>query len=401
VWPGTEGAAAGNFGVPQLVALATYVRRETGAVIDIVDLACERAFGEVSWPSLLAGPDGEGYDIIALGCYASFDYLKCHALAEVARSLYPEALLVAGGYHVSARPADIVYDGSPFDVAIVGEAERPLTKLVESVAGGDPIRGEVLGPEPIADLSVLPPTDWSFLAKYRGIARQVASQTQVYLSRGCPFDCSFCMERAKREVSWRPLPVERAIEEIELLDAYLGLEDFTLYFADALFGMRKAWRRELLEALCRSSVRTRKIWLLIRVDMVDDEDLRLFARANCGLGFGLESGDPEMLRIIRKSGKLHDYLEHMLHVSERCREHDVPWGANVIVGHPGETEASLRKSADYLRRLFCSERGTTARPSMTSARTTSALMARDSIDRRGGRTAIKSSYPSGSIRRQS
>ena len=38
--------------------------------------------------------------------------------------------------------------------------------------------------------------------------------------------------------------------------------------------------------------------------MIDDEDLRLFGEANCGLGFGLESGDPEMLATARKAGRL-------------------------------------------------------------------------------------------------
>ena len=43
-----------------------------------------------------------------------------------------------------------------------------------------------------------------------------------------------------------------------------------------------------------------------------------------------------------------------------ARELDVPFGANIIVGHPGETEASLRRTADYLRKLFIDDpRGTT------------------------------------------
>ena len=42
---------------------------------------------------------------------------------------------MAGGYHASARPLEYVYDGSPFDVAVVGEGERPLCRIVESVAG--------------------------------------------------------------------------------------------------------------------------------------------------------------------------------------------------------------------------------------------------------------------------
>lgn len=360
LWPGTDGVAAGNFGVPQLVGLATYVRAHTGAVIDVVDLACERAFGPVSLDRLFAGPDGRGYDVIGFSLYASYDWLKVQALATIARRAWPDALICAGGYHASARPAEVLGDATTFDVVVVGEGEKPLVELVRSVAGGAPIRGRILGPDPILDLDAeLPETDWSYLDRYRPHARALASQAQLYLSRGCPFDCAFCMERAKREVSWRAFSVERAVAEAERLDDWLDLSTWTLYVADALFGMRGGWRKAFLERLAASPLRATKLWLLIRVDMVDEEDLRLFGAANCGLGFGLESGDPRMLATARKAGRLETYLERMREVAVRARELDVPWGANVICGHPGETEASMRTSAAYLKELFLDPRGTT------------------------------------------
>lgn len=358
LWPGSDGAAAGNFGVPQLVLLGTYLRVHADAAVDIRDLAVERFFGPIDFTALLAG-DGRGYDVIAFSVYSSFDWLKCRALAEMARAQWPDAVLVAGGYHASARPLEMIAEDAPFDVAVVGEGEKPLVTVVESVRGGAPLRKVVLGPEAIDDLDSLPPSDWSLLARYRGVARRTASQAQVYLSRGCPFDCAFCMERAKRETSWRAMSVERAVGEIESLHRFLDLRTWTLYFGDALFGMRKSWRRAFLEELARRDIPVEKYWLLIRVDLIEDEDLRLFGKANCGLGFGLESGDPSQLATIRKSGRLDDYLERMEHIAERARELDVPWGANVICGHPGETEATMRTSAAYLSRLFLRPRGTT------------------------------------------
>jgi protein-L-isoaspartate(D-aspartate) O-methyltransferase len=354
LWPGTTGAAAGNFGVPQLVLLATWLRAKTRADVTIIDLQCERALGDISIPALLAG-----YDVIALGCYSSYDHLMCLALAEAARQVSPNAVIVAGGYHASARPDDIVFDGSPYDVCIVGEAEHPMVRIVESVAGGAPLRSVVLGPEAVMHLDDLPPSDWSFLERYKPIARHVASQAQIYLSRGCPFDCAFCMERAKREVSWRVLSVERAVDELKRLHAFLDLRTWTVYLADALFGMKTSWRKQFLEAIARENLPIEKLWLLIRVDLVDDEDIELFAKANCGLGFGLESGDPKLLATIRKAGRLDDYLDRMKRISVVAREKMVPWGANVIVGHPGETPATLATSAAYLRELFLDDKGVT------------------------------------------
>ncbi len=359
IWPGTDGTAAGNFGCPQLVTMATYVREKTGAHIDIVDLHAERAFGPVDLGRIFRGPEGRGYDVVGFSCYSSFDFLKTEAVAQIAREILPTAVICAGGYHTSARPSDFVYDGSPFDVAVIGEGEKPLVRIVESVLGGTPMRHTILGSEPIDDLAELPPSDWSYLDRYRPVIGRLASQIQIYLSRGCPFDCAFCMERAKREVSWRAYSVDRALDEVERADAYFDLSGMTVYFADALFGMRKKWRREFLQRLAAGKVKARKFWLLVRVDMIDDEDVELFGRANCSLGFGLESGDPQHLATIRKAGRLEDYLERMVHVSNKARELDVPWGANIIVGHPGETEATMRTSARYLKELFLDPRGTT------------------------------------------
>ena len=70
--------------------------------------------------------------------------------------------------------------------------------------------------------------------RYRPIARRVASQAEIYLSRGCPYDCAFCMERAKRDVSWRSLEPLQAVEELHRLDQFLDLSRWTLFIAALL-----------------------------------------------------------------------------------------------------------------------------------------------------------------------
>lgn len=355
LWPGGLFGQGRNFGVPQLLALAGAVHARTTARVDVVDLDAERAFGAVDLRKLLE----PGYDLVGITCYSSYDYLKVLALGEAVKRVLPRAWLVTGGYHPSARPGDFTRPGSPFDYVVAGDGEGPLVRLVRALESGRRPLLPVVAPEAEAAAD-LRPYDWSLLDRYRPVARKVASQAEIYLSRGCPYDCSFCMERAKRDVSWRAFEPEEALEELRRLDAWLDLSRFTLFVADALFGMKRAWRRALLEGLARRPLRARKVWLLIRVDLVEREDLELMARANVAPGFGLESGDPGQLRLIRKAGKLDSYLEHMREVAGWARELDVPWGANVIVGHPGETEATLRTSARYLERLFLDDpRGTT------------------------------------------
>ncbi|MFO0569983.1 MAG: cobalamin-dependent protein [Polyangiaceae bacterium] len=355
LWPGGLFGGGANFGVPQMLLLAAAIRRRTSAEVEVVDLDMERAFGVVDLARIAA----RGYDLVGISCYSSYDYLKVMAIGARLRELLPRAWFVTGGYHPSARPDEFTGDDSPFDFVVVGDGENPIARLCEALETGRRPLMRVLGPEPVPSPGELVPYDWSLLERYRPIARRVASQAEIYLSRGCPYDCAFCMERAKRDVSWRALDPQQAVEELHRLDRFLDLGTWTLFIADALFGMKRAWRRTFLEELVRRPIRARKIWLLIRLDLIEKEDVELMARANIGPGFGLESGDPGQLRRIRKAGKLDGYLDKMHVVADWARNHEVAFGANIIVGHPGETEASLRESARFMQKVFVdSPRGT-------------------------------------------
>jgi protein-L-isoaspartate(D-aspartate) O-methyltransferase len=358
IWPGGLFAGGGNFGVPQLLGLAAIARR-AGADVSVIDLDCERALSPRGI-DLRAIVTRDGLpDLIGIACYSSFDYLKVLAIAEHLKAIAPRAWIATGGYHPSARPHDFTRPGTPIDFVIVGDGEGPFGRLVAARISGKRPLNALLGPESTPDPDGLDPVPWELLERYRPIARKVASQAEIYLSRGCPYDCAFCMERAKRDTSWRAIDPERAIEEIHRLDRFLDLTRWTVFVADALFGMKRSWRRTFLEGLARRPIRARKIWLLIRLDLLEREDLELMARANVAPGFGLESGDEGQLRRIRKAGRLDGYLDHMRDVAGWCHELGVPFGANVIVGHPGETEATLRTSAAYLSRLFLDDpRGT-------------------------------------------
>lgn len=363
IWPGGLFTGGANFGVPQLLMIAAAMKAGADIDVDVIDLDAERAFGPSSGRTLdtiLEGPEGKGYDLVGISCYSSYDYLKVLALADRVRKKLPRAWIATGGYHASARPDEFTGPDSAIDFVVVGDGEACMTRLANALVAGKRPLVRIVGPEPISDPGSMPRVDWQLLERYRPVARKVASQAEIYLSRGCPYDCAFCMERAKRDTSWRALDPGDAIEEMHRLDQFLDLSSWTLFIADALFGMKVSWRRAFLEELARRPVRARKVWLLVRLDLLEREDIALMARANVAAGFGLESGDPEQVKRIRKVGRLSDYLDQMMRVAEWTRELDVPWGANIIVGHPGETEQSLRTSAKYFERLFLGDsRGTT------------------------------------------
>lgn len=348
IWPGGVFGSEGNFGVPQILSLAAAAQRTERAAVTVYDLDAERALSGFS-------PQRFGacaYDIVGFSCYSSYDYLKVMALAAWLRPYAPGAWFVVGGYHPSARPVDFIKPSSPFDCVVAGEGEHALAELVALRHAGQAPTERVLWGTAVEPHSVIP-YPFELLERYRATFSNTGYRVELYLSRGCPFGCSFCMERSKRTVAWRSLSVDEAIDQLERLQGFMDLRGKAIRIADALFGMDRNWRREFLERLAAHPLPAEKIWLLTRADLLEREDFRLMARANVAPGFGLESGDPSVLA---STGKLHGNVErlyeHLLDIADWGREYHVPFGANVIVGLPGETEASLEQTAQYLDRLF-------------------------------------------------
>jgi radical SAM superfamily enzyme YgiQ (UPF0313 family)/protein-L-isoaspartate O-methyltransferase len=338
-----------DFGLPHLVALGGWVRSKLGLRVEILDLgyeACDHR--ELARRLEDLGP----FLAIGVSCYSSFDYRRVVALAGFLRARFPGVPLIAGGYHASAVPGDLLPPHAPFDAVVVGEGELPLQRLLEGILGGTQPEGRVLGPEPVPHLDALPPYDWALLDRYWPRATLLGRKLQIHLSRGCPYRCAFCMERAKGEASWRAFSAERALEELDRLAARVELGPWMLNIADPLFGFQRAWRRRVLEGVIERGLRPRQFWTLTRADDLDAVDVELLARARFSIGIGLESGSPELLGVIGKTRRPGRYLEGMLRLAGLAREHRLSWAANVIVGHPGETLESMQATAAFVQRLY-------------------------------------------------
>ncbi|MBX2797156.1 MAG: radical SAM protein [Myxococcales bacterium] len=335
-----------DFGVPHLVALGGYLIEHTGVRVEIVDLNYEggdrrdlcRRLDEL-------GP----FLMIGVSAYSSFDVLRVLSLARFLRDRYPGVPLVTGGYHASALPGDL---RPHFDVVVPGEGEIGMRQLVETLLGGGEIEPGVLPPAVVPDLDALPPYRWELLQRYWPHATWIGRKLQIYLSRGCPYRCAFCMERAKSGYSWRAFSPERALDELQRLSTFTDLGMWTVNIADPLFGFRRRWRRQVLQGIVDRGIAPMHFWTLTRSDDLGDEDIQLLARARFAIGIGLESGSPEMLAIMQKGNTAERYLQAVEGLARRSQRHGLNWAVNVIVGHPGETPATAAQTAAFLKQLF-------------------------------------------------
>jgi len=166
----------------------------------------------------------------------------------------------------------------------------------------------------------------------------------VVTSRGCPAGCRFCIKHVSYGRSVRFRSPENVLAELELLDQ-LGVHSVHMY-AD-LFTVSREQVMGLCELILQRGLKVR--WTCnSRVDFVDEEMLRMMARAGCWMiSWGIESGNDGILRRVRK-GIRTEQVEQALRWSRAAGIKN--WGY-FIIGLPGETEETIRQTIDFARRL--------------------------------------------------
>ena len=167
-----------------------------------------------------------------------------------------------------------------------------------------------------------------------------------YTSRGCPAVCTFCLwPQTHSGHRWRLRSADDVAAEVRwALEAFPGLKE--IFFDDDTFNYRKARTVELCAKLkpigftwsCTSRVTT------------DYETLKAMKEAGCRtLIVGYESGDPQILGNVKKGATI-EMAERFTRNAKRVglRVH-----GDFIVGLPGETRQSLRRTIEFAKRLDC------------------------------------------------
>jgi radical SAM superfamily enzyme YgiQ (UPF0313 family) len=289
------------------------------------------------------------FDILGLSCWTSMSYLATLLVARVFREMYPDKLIVVGGYHPTARPEEFNTPEGLFDYVVTGEGEHAFREIADRyTTSGRPQETTIIQGESTKSEQFVP-YNWDlvnpFVAKY---FPEGLSKLYVYLSRGCPFDCSFCMESLK-DRQWRPLAPQQAFDLIQ--DAVERYRPGIVGFADACFGLRPSWRKEFLRLLADSKP-TYQVIFETRPEYLDEDDIEMLAGLNVEVQFGIESGSPQILNLMRKTKQPDKYLKRFQMVSNALTDRRILHRANIIFNHPGETEQTLRETFGVIDSLL-------------------------------------------------
>ena len=273
-------------------------------------------------------------------------------------------MLVAGGPLPSLYPGEYL---ETFDVVCVGEGEETMLELVQASEGEvdlSEVRGICFGQKngvsapnqsivktlprsPIENLDSIsfPARDLYDNAAYQDyfLKRFGRKETSIITTRGCPFDCDFC----SRPIFSRDFRARSAKNVVDELCDISRLGYDWVWFSDDCFTLNAKRVIDVCEGIRKHRLGLK--WeCLSRVDTFNSEIAIAMKSAGCSrVFFGIESGDDEILREMRKQ----------ISVSDVRRAVDVVVGAGLeaagffIVGYPGEDDSTILKTIKFATEL--------------------------------------------------
>jgi radical SAM superfamily enzyme YgiQ (UPF0313 family) len=297
--------------------------------------------------------------IIGLGPLVTATLQPARQIVEFARTEAPTKIVV-GGPLCSAPGVDQLFpDYLDVDAYVAGDGEQAILHLwrlrqdewgTTSLEGVGWPGGPAPQPHWIQDLDGLPTPDRSCLKPTRPSARRSMGDgvtTVAFLSRGCPYSCTFCAAPLASGRRVRRLSPPRVSAELAACHE-LGYKHIVFY-DDCLFVRGATLDRRIRDFISAVDGSPWKgtYQLELRCDAVvamsEDSLLGLIRTGLRQVNMGIEKSDVTSLTSIRK--RLTPQTAEA--ACSRLREAGVRTAATFIMGGPGESRENLTSLKDY------------------------------------------------------
>ncbi len=341
-----------SFGIGHLSSYLQVAGHETDLVDFTYGLSVRKALEYVR----RARPDVVGFSVTT----GDFRF-SCELAAKIKR--FTNVPIVFGGVHPTIMPEQTIRQEA-VDIVCIGEGEEALLELVQGLERGSiPLNvrnlwvktgdGTVVKNDvrPLfADLDRLPPVDLE-LFRYEKLLPLRAYEGQVMVGRGCPYQCTYCVNPVLQDIYRSKGPfvrfrgVDHILDEIRRIVATYTIKAF--YFCDDVFVLKKSW----LENFC--SCYLKEIGLPFRCqarpEMISGSVCRLLREAGCfNIQMGIEAGNEHIRNEIlkRRHGN-----EKIIEAIRTIKQHGMTVYVYNMVGLPGETGREIDETIALNRQV--------------------------------------------------
>lgn len=312
---------------------------------------------------LLSRLNEEEADVYAFSCYI-WNRSLVASLSRELKKIRPHAILIWGGPEAGTQPLALLIKYAFIDFILCGEGEQSLTSLAGILASDLQPKDELLASVPgLAYRTkenqvrvnepplLLDGSEWPFPYEPTDLARDKERILYYESSRGCPYNCSYCLSSLDRTVRFRPM--ELVFDE---LDRFISADLKQVKFVDRTFNCSPDRAYQIWEHLIR---RKKERWSSMQTifhfelagDLLDDESLKLLKEAPKDLfqfEIGVQSAHSDVLAEVNRKcdlKRLAAQVERLRKIGN-CKVH-----LDLIAGLPSEDLMRFSRSFDFVCRL--------------------------------------------------
>ena len=302
-------------------------------------------------------------DVVLMSCYVWNWNYNCE-LAKLIKKKYPDCFIIIGGPQVSKTDFLLLKKHNYFDLAVLGENEESLKKVLINLDSknftdipGLMIPGKIDNRiERTLNLDILPSPILSgfydmIIDKYeKKYNKKFMWQVTFETMRGCPYHCAFCdigesywnkaylfnIERVKKEIDWMS---ERKIEYVSVCDSNWGMFERDLEITEYVIKKKLETGYPNIWDVTWAKNNQERIKKIATVDK--ENDTKLFK----GITFALQSLNEKSLKSIDRFNLGEDIVRESM---EYYKNLDIPTYSELIWPLPSETLDSLKENIQKL-----------------------------------------------------
>lgn len=355
---------ANNYPAYGLGVLATHIRRNgmeprilnlNHEVLKTVFDSQEPINYDITWQSMLFDAIDEFEpDIIGVTCLFSVTGTSLVNVCKTIRQITNTELII-GGVHVT-HDAEAILKETGADIAFLNESEKAFMRylttgeLAQALTQEGIRFQEKMIPE-AHELDVIPAFDlmdienhsrYGTLGSWYGFRHEDTRIATALSNRGCRAHCSFCNVRSFNGEGVRQRSIESVLDELQQLkDRGVG---HIIWLDDDLL-MREERAIALFNGMVKRNLcMTWDATNGVIAASLNDETVQAAAESGCiGLALGIESGNAEILRRIKKPGT----PRHFRRAAQVLRKYpQINVRALLIIGFPNETLGQIKDTLE-------------------------------------------------------
>ncbi|GKX32083.1 B12-binding domain-containing radical SAM protein [Vallitalea longa] len=291
-------------------------------------------------------------DILTISCYIwNIEIVK--SLVKDYKKISPDTLIVLGGPEVSYDTVDLMNEYKEIDIVVVGEGEATFNDLMKYYIDGegnlDSTSGIIYrkGKELLVNEYRIPLGLDDIPFVYDNGFSEFQNKIIYYeSSRGCPFNCQYCLSSIEKGVRLRSLSLV-----LKELQCFLDARVVQVKFVDRTFNCNKKHALGIWKYLYEHDNGFTNFHFEISGDLLDDETIEFLSKVRPGL-FQLEVGVQSTNETTINNIKRKTNFERLSGVVSKINQgNNIHQHLDLIAGLPGEDYNSFGRSFNDVYKL--------------------------------------------------